>query len=101
MLFQDGLGPSLVHVVQACGQASDETCMDPLGNVLFPQSSRNIVTISPALSMGTCSQKSYRCGGAGLSLRLAFLLTCAPGPWLGVHAYNTVEVHSVGDLVIY
>ena len=101
MLFQDGLGPSLVHVMQACGQASDETCTDPLGNVLSLQSSRNIVTISPALSMGTCSQKSYRCEGAGLSLRLAFLLTCTSDPWLGVHAYNRVEVHFVSDLVVY
>ena len=101
MLFQDGLGPSLVHVMLACGQVSGETCTDPLGNVLFPQSSRSIVTISLALSVGTCSQKSFHCGGAGLSLRLAFLLTCAPGPWPGVHAYNTVEVHFVSDLVIY
>ena len=101
MLFQDGLGPSLVHVMLACGQVSGETCTGSLGNVLFPQSSQNIVTISLASSVGTCSQKSFRCGGAGLSLRLAFLLACAPGPWLGVHAYNTVEVHFVSDLVVY
>ena len=101
MLFQDGLGPSLVHVMLVCGQVSDETCTGPLGNVLFPQSSWSIVTISLASPVETCSQKSFCCGGAGLSLRLAFLLTCAPGPWLGVHAYNTMEVHFVSDLVVY
>ena len=97
MLFQDGLGPSLVHVMLACGQVSGETCTDPLGNILFLQSNRSIVTISLALSVGTCSQKSYHCVGAGLFLRLGFLPACAPGPWLELHAYNKVEVHFVND----
>ena len=101
MLFQDGLGPSLVYVMLACGQVSGETCMDPLGNVLSLQSNQSIVTISLALSVGTCSRKSFHCVGAGLSLRLAFLPACAPGPWLGVHAYSKVEVHFVNDLVVY
>ena len=78
MLFQDGLVPSLVHVMLACGQVSGETCTDPLGNILFPQSNQNTVIISPALLMGTCSQKSFHCVGAGLFLRLAFLPACVP-----------------------
>ena len=88
MLFQDGLGPSVVHVLLASGQGSGETCMDPLRNVLSLQSNRSIVTISLDLSMGICSQKSYHCVGAGLFLRVAFLPACAPGPGLGVHAHS-------------
>ena len=101
MLFQEGLVPSLVHVMLACGQVSGETCTDPLGNVLFPQRNWNIVTMSPALSMGTCSRKSFHCVGAGLFLKLVFLQACIPDSWLGVHAYSKVEVHFVNDLVVY
>ena len=93
MLFKGGLEPFLVHVLPACGQVSDETCMDPLGNVLSLQSNQNIVTISPALSMGICSQKSYRCVGAGLFLRLAILPACRLDSVVGVHAYSKVNVH--------
>ena len=101
MLFQDGLGPSLVHVLLACGQVPGETCTDSLGNVLSLQSNWNIVTISFALSVGICSWKSYHCVGAGLFLRLAFLPACVPSPGLGVHAYSKANVHFVSNFVVY
>ena len=101
MLFQGGLEPFLVHVMPACGQVSGETCMDPLGNILSLQSYRNIVTISPALSMGICSQKSYRCVGAGLFLRLAILLACRLDSAAGVHAYSKVNVHFASNFDVF
>ena len=59
MLSQGGLELSLVHVMQACGLARGEICMDPLENVLSLQSNWNIVIECLTLSMGVCSQKSF------------------------------------------
>ena len=94
MPLQGGLELFLVHVLPACGQVSGETCTDHLGNVLSLQSNWNNVTISPALSMGTCSQKSCCCVGAGLFLRLAFLPACRLDSPSDVHAYSNMSVHS-------
>ena len=58
------------------------------------------MTISPALSMGICSQKSYHCVGAGLSSRLAFLPACRLDSVVGVHAYSKVNFDVFQRLVI-
>ena len=46
---------SLIHVLPSGGLAGDETCTDPLENVLSLQSNQKIVMIFPALSVEICS----------------------------------------------
>ena len=66
-----------------------------------PIPSKQPVIICPALSMGICSWKSYRCVGAGLFSRLAILPACRLDSVAGVHAYSKVNVHFVSNFDVF
>ena len=69
--------------------------MVPLEIVLYLQSKQNSVTESPALSMGLCSQKSYCCVGAGLSLKVTNLWVSELVVVACGHVRWVLEVHSM------
>ena len=108
MQFQDGLELSLVHVLLACVQVSNETCTVPLENILYLQSNWNNVTEylgslvtdvlplcgcwtflkandSPGLQ--TCFVDLWTCVQcAGGSLHEVFLCTCTGSTCIAVIA---------------